>query len=67
MWGFTYHFEFILDLSFDKDGTLENQNILADFKKEILDQNLRLKIKRETEPMRNLILGYVFSKTGLQS
>ncbi|MGH9682855.1 MAG: His-Xaa-Ser system protein HxsD [Candidatus Acidiferrales bacterium] len=34
-------------------------------KKEVLDQDLRLKLKAETEPIRNLILAHVFSKTGL--
>jgi len=36
-----------------------------DFKKEILDQDLREIIKAETEPTRNLILAHAFSKTGL--
>jgi His-Xaa-Ser system protein HxsD len=35
------------------------------FKKEVLDQDLRLKLKAETEPIRNLILAHAFSKTGL--
>lgn len=34
-------------------------------KKEVLDQDLRLKLKFETEPIRNLILAHAFSKTGL--
>lgn len=34
-------------------------------KKEVLDQDLRLKLKAETEPIRNLILAHAFSKTGL--
>jgi His-Xaa-Ser system protein HxsD len=34
-------------------------------KKEVLDQDLRLKLKTETEPIRNLILAHAFSKTGL--
>ena len=46
-------------------NTLEHH--VEDFKKEILDQHLRLKIKAETEPVRNLILGIAFSNTGLQS
>ncbi|WP_092316079.1 His-Xaa-Ser system protein HxsD [Cupriavidus alkaliphilus] len=41
-------------------------DVLADFKRELLDQQLRLQIKRETEPARNLILAYAFSRTGLQ-
>ena len=38
---------------------------LDDFKKEVLDQDLREIIKRETEGVRNLILSHAFSKTGL--
>ena len=39
---------------------------VEEFKKEVLDQQLRLKLKAETEPVRNLILGIAFSNTGLQ-
>lgn len=42
-------------------------SVLADFKRELLDQQLRTKIKAETEPARNLILAYAFSRTGLQA
>jgi His-Xaa-Ser system protein HxsD len=38
---------------------------LARLKNEILDQNLREKIKVETAATRNLILAYAFSRTGL--
>jgi His-Xaa-Ser system protein HxsD len=41
------------------------QFTLSRLKNEILDQNLREKIKSETEPTRNLILAYAFSQTGL--
>jgi len=41
-----------------------NANV-DDLKKEVLDQDLRLKLKAETEPIRNLILAHAFSKTGL--
>tara|TARA_B100000315_G_scaffold5060_2_gene5105 strand:- start:40 stop:330 length:291 start_codon:yes stop_codon:yes gene_type:complete len=57
----------LLDLSFNGNNTATNKLILSDFKKELLDQNLRLKIKTETEPTRNLILSYAFSKSGLQA
>lgn len=57
----------VLNLSFDSNYASMSENILADFKKELLDQNLRLKIKKETEAIRNLILSYAFSKSGLQS
>ena len=36
------------------------------FKLEVLDQDLRSSICAETEGVRNLILAYAFSKTGLQ-
>jgi His-Xaa-Ser system protein HxsD len=57
----------VLDLSFNSDHDSMSETILFDFKKELLDQNLRLKIKTETESTRNLILSYTFSKSGLQS
>jgi len=57
----------LLDLSFDANHASDSTAIIDDLKKELLDQNLRLKIKTETEPVRNLILSYTFSKTGLQS
>ncbi len=38
---------------------------IENLKKEALDQELRLKVKTETEPIRNLILAHAFSKTGL--
>lgn len=40
--------------------------LIADFKRELLDQKLRHQIKQETEPVRNLILSLAFSKSGLQ-
>ena len=39
---------------------------IEQFKREVLDYELRLKIRKETEDVRNLILAYAFSKTGLQ-
>ena len=38
-----------------------------DFRRELLDQELRLSLNAETEPLRNAILGLAFSRTGLQS
>jgi His-Xaa-Ser system protein HxsD len=38
---------------------------LSEFKKELLDQDLRSSIKKETEGVRNLILAHAFSKTSL--
>lgn len=39
--------------------------LMDDFKKEVLDQDLRETIKKETEGVRNLILAHAFSKAGL--
>ena len=41
--------------------------LVDDFKKEVLDQDLREKLKAETELVRNLILAHAFSKTGIVS
>jgi His-Xaa-Ser system protein HxsD len=38
----------------------------VEFRNEVLDQDLRIQIGQETEPLRNLILSLAFSKTGLQ-
>ena len=39
--------------------------LVDEFKKEVLDQDLRERIKAETASVRNVILAHVFSKTGL--
>ncbi len=53
-------------LSFAEDVSRELATKLAEeFKKEVLDQDLREQIKAETAPIRNLILAHAFSKTGL--
>lgn len=44
----------------------EAQKILNDFKIEVLDQDLRKAIAEETKEVRNAVLAYAFSKTGLQ-
>ena len=36
---------------------------VQEFRKNILDEELRQKLKKETEPVRNLILGIAFSRT----
>lgn len=38
---------------------------VEDFKKEVLDQDLRERLKTETQAVRNVILAHAFSKTGL--
>lgn len=40
-------------------------HILEDFKKEVLDQDLRATIASETEGVRNLVLAHTFSRTSL--
>lgn len=48
----------------DIPNNLKDRTI-KDFNNEILDQNLREIVARETEPVRNLILAHAFSKTSL--
>jgi His-Xaa-Ser system protein HxsD len=52
--------------SFPENTTSEKiSKYLDEYKKEVLDQDLRETIKKETEGVRNLILAHAFSKTGL--
>lgn len=39
---------------------------VEEFQKNVLDYQLRERIRVETEPLRNLVLGIAFSRTGLQ-
>jgi len=53
-------------LNFDKKINTESAELLKEnFKKEVLDQDLRESIAKETLPIRNLILAHAFSKTSL--
>jgi len=45
----------------------EGQRLAGEMKKEVLDQDLRERLKTETEGVRNVILAHAFSKTGLIS
>jgi His-Xaa-Ser system protein HxsD len=45
----------------------EAQALLKTFRNEVLDQDLRRVIADETAPMRNAILAFAFSRTGLQN
>lgn len=50
-------------------ATTTKQNLLsleAEFRNHVLDYDLRARIAKETEPLRNLVLSLAFSKTGLQ-
>ena len=46
--------------------TMDLQLLERDFRREVIDQDLRMEIEARTEPMRNAILGLTFSRTGLQ-
>lgn len=55
-------------LRWDKPlGDDDQERAVQNFRKEVLDQQLRLRLKRETAQERNLILSLAFSRTGLQS
>ena len=55
-------------LHFPSDFTEEAQceKIIAAFRNEVLDQDLRSIVSKETEATRNAILAFALSKTGLQ-
>jgi len=55
-------------LNFSPKIKSESAELIADdFKREVLDQDLRKTIATETEGVRNLILAHTFSKTTLVS
>jgi His-Xaa-Ser system protein HxsD len=57
---------YAVEIRFGKEISLEAQeSFISEFTKEVLDQDLREKIKSETESYRNLILAHAFSKTTL--
>ncbi len=45
--------------------TQEGERLANDLRKEVLDQDLREQLYRETEAVRNVILAHAFSKTDL--
>lgn len=54
------------DLNFDAGISEEMvERFVAAFQKDLLDQDLRAKVREETKDVRNLILAYAFSRTGL--
>ena len=58
--------EIVCRLDFDTKWTHSDiADALSNLRKEVLDQELRQKLKAETEPVRNLILAHAFSRTGL--
>jgi len=44
----------------------EFREFSIEFRNDVLDEELRADIAAKTEPVRNLILAYAFSKTGLE-
>ena len=48
-----------------KHAASNPEQALADFVNELLDQDLREIVKKETLPVRNLILAHAFSRTSL--
>jgi His-Xaa-Ser system protein HxsD len=55
-----------VEVQFDKELSEESASyLLREFEKEVLDQDLREHIKKETADYRNLILAHAFSKTSL--
>jgi len=59
-WVCTLHFQYPTDPA-------DIEQAIRDLKAEVLDQDLRESIARETEQLRNTILAVAFSRTGLQS
>ena len=59
--------EITCSLFFGDGVTSEEASLIAnDFRNDVLDQDLRQSIREETAAVRNAILAYAFSRTGLQ-
>ena len=55
-------------LTFDSPTNEDDKaRLCADFKKEVLDQDLRETLQVQTEAVRNVILSHAFSRTGLSA
>jgi His-Xaa-Ser system protein HxsD len=57
--------DFACTLLLSDDLAGQAEEIIAEFRNEVLDQTLRERIRSETEGVRNLILALAFSNTGL--
>lgn len=56
----------ICDITFSKSPSEEAVlKFEHEFRSMVLDEEIRIKIYRDTEPVRNLILSYAFSQTNL--
>ncbi|MGD9897266.1 MAG: His-Xaa-Ser system protein HxsD [Candidatus Methylacidiphilaceae bacterium] len=58
--------ECVLHFLSGSQGEGQDEAIIAAFKNEVLDQDLRVLISKETEAIRNAVLAYALSKTELQ-
>jgi His-Xaa-Ser system protein HxsD len=58
--------ECVLHFLLDVTDEAQSDKIVAAFRNEVLDQDLRSIISKETEATRNAILAFALSKTGLQ-
>lgn len=47
-------------------GVVQMETAERDFRREVVDQDLRISIEQRTEAYRDTILGLAFSQTGLQ-
>ena len=56
--------EYVCSL-FGRGPTADPRELKHRIRSEVIDQTLRLRIGRETEPLRNLIFALAFSRTGL--
>lgn len=61
-----YEIECVLQFLSGAKEEKQAETIIAAFKNEVLDQDLRSLISKETEAMRNAVLAYAFSKAGIQ-
>ena len=58
--------ECVLEFLSGTNTEKQAEQIVAAFKNEVLDQDLRATIAKETEATRNAILAFALSRTGLQ-
>ena len=59
--------QIVCDLAFPNASPAEVVRTIDDFRKEVLDQDLRRSIGKETAPLRNAILALAFASSKLQS
>jgi His-Xaa-Ser system protein HxsD len=50
---------------FPRRADADLEGLAHRMRSEVIDQSLRLRIARETEPLRNLVFALAFSRTGL--